>query len=49
MIKRKKKVKVKYIYKKPVNEEEAKEQAQRLDKVFDILFNEVLKNKNKLQ
>lgn len=35
------KQKIKYIYIKPKNEAEAKEAQRRLDRAFDILFNEV--------
>jgi len=33
--------KIKYIYTKPKNGEEAKEAQRRLDRAFDILFTEV--------
>ena len=43
--KKKQEMKITWHYKEPQNEDEVKEEQKRLDEIFDILFEEVLKHR----
>lgn len=44
-MKKKKQIKIRYVYIESKTEAEKKEQQERIDDAFDILFEEVLKEK----